>query len=107
MAQKRGLGRGLGALLGDAPTSDVTTAPARGLTQIPLARIVPNPRQPRVHFDAVALDELRASIVEFGVLVPVIVRARDDGYELIAGERRLRAAKMAHLQTIPAIVRAA
>jgi ParB family chromosome partitioning protein len=101
------LGRGLGALLGDAPTTDVTTPPARGLTQVPLARIVPNPHQPRMHFDAVALDELRASIVEFGVLVPIIVRVRDDGYELIAGERRWRAAKMAHLETIPAIVRSA
>jgi ParB family chromosome partitioning protein len=107
VAQKRGLGRGLGALLGDAPTTDVTTPPARGLTQISLARIVPNPRQPRTHFDAAALDELRASIVEFGVLVPIIVRTRDDGYELIAGERRWRAAQMAQLETIPAIVRAA
>jgi ParB family chromosome partitioning protein len=105
---KRGLGRGLGALLGDAPTSDVTTAPVRReLQHIALAQIVPNPHQPRQTFDAAALDELRASIAAFGVLVPVIVRERGDRYELIAGERRWRAAQAAGLATIPAMVRAA
>jgi ParB family chromosome partitioning protein len=104
---KRGLGRGLGALLGDVSTSDVTTAPPRGLAQIALDRIVPNPNQPRQTFDESALDELRASIVEFGVLVPIIVRAIGDRYELIAGERRWRAARSARLETIPAIVRQA
>lgn len=104
--QKRGLGRGLGALLGDAPTTDVTTAPpVRGLQQIPVERIVPNPNQPRTTFAAEALDELRASIVEFGVLVPILVRAHGDRFELIAGERRWRAARAANLATIPAIVR--
>lgn len=107
---KRGLGSGLGALLGDGGTADVTTAapPAkRDLQQIPIAHIRPNPHQPRVTFAADALDELRASIAAFGVLVPVIVRERDGGYELIAGERRLRASQAAGLQTIPAIVRPA
>lgn len=104
---KRGLGRGLGALLGDGEnTADVTTAPARrDLQQIPLAKIRPNPHQPRTTFAPAALDELRASIAVFGVLVPVIVRERGDGYELIAGERRLRASQAAGLDTIPAIVR--
>jgi ParB family chromosome partitioning protein len=104
---KRGLGRGLSALLGDESTADVTTAPPkRELQQIPLAKIVPNPRQPRQSFAPEALEELRASIAAFGVLVPVIVRERGDGYELIAGERRVRAAKAAGLETIPALVRA-
>jgi ParB family chromosome partitioning protein len=107
VSQKRGLGRGLGALLGDAPTTDVTTAPPRGLTQIAITRITPNPNQPRMTFDPKALDELRASIAEFGVLVPIIVRPSGANYELIAGERRWRAATMAQLETIPAIVRAA
>ena len=104
---KRGLGRGLGALLGEGEsTADVTSAPPkRDLQQIPLAKIRPNPRQPRTTFAPAALEELRASIAAFGVLVPVIVRERADGYELIAGERRLRAAQMAGLETIPAIVR--
>jgi ParB family chromosome partitioning protein len=105
---KRGLGSGLGALLGAGGTADVMTAaapPKRDLQQIPVANIRPNPHQPRTTFDAAALDELRASIAAFGVLVPVIVRERGDGYELIAGERRLRAAQAAGLQTIPAIVR--
>jgi ParB family chromosome partitioning protein len=105
---KRGLGSGLGALLGDDSTSDVTTAPPkRDLQQIALDRIRPNPHQPRRTFAPEALDELRGSIEAFGVLVPVIVRERGDGYELIAGERRLRAAQAAGLRTIPAIVRAA
>jgi ParB family chromosome partitioning protein len=102
------LGRGLDVLLGAAPTTDLTTPPpARGLQAIALSRIVPNPNQPRTHFDPAALDELRSSIEEFGVLVPIIVRAAGDGYELIAGERRWRAAQMAKLETIPAIVRRA
>ncbi len=105
MSAKRGLGRGLGALLGDRPTTDITTAPPRGLLQIALTRIAPNPNQPRTTFDEAALDDLRASIVEFGVLVPLIVRPVGDKYELIAGERRWRAAQAAHLETIPAIVR--
>jgi ParB family transcriptional regulator, chromosome partitioning protein len=103
---KRGLGRGLGALLGDGGTSDVTTPqPKRDLQQLPLAKIRPNPHQPRTTFSPAALEELRASIAAFGVLVPVIVRERGDGYELIAGERRVRAAQAAGLDTIPAIVR--
>jgi ParB family chromosome partitioning protein len=104
---KRGLGRGLGALLGDGrSTADVTTAPPkRDMQQVPLSKIRPNPHQPRQTFAAAGLDELRASIAAFGVLVPVIVRERGEGYELIAGERRVRAAQAAGLETIPAIVR--
>jgi ParB family chromosome partitioning protein len=93
--------------MGDAPTTDVTTPAPRGLTQIALEQIVPNRNQPRKTFDPATLDELRASISEFGVLVPIIVRANGDHYELIAGERRWRAASAAGLDTIPAIVRQA
>lgn len=105
---KRGLGSGLSALLGDGGTADVTTSaapPKRDMQQIPVERVRPNPYQPRTTFAPEALEELRASIAAFGVLVPVIVRERAGGYELIAGERRLRAAQAAGLQTIPAIVR--
>jgi ParB family chromosome partitioning protein len=92
-------------LLGDTPTTDVTRPSPRGLLQIALERIVPNRNQPRKTFDPATLDELRASIAEFGVLVPVIVRADGDNFELIAGERRWRAANAAGLDTIPAILR--
>ncbi len=74
--------------------------------EIPGRRHSPNPFQPRKHFDAGALDELKASIAEYGVLVPIIVRRRDEGYELIAGERRWRACAELQRPTIPAIVRA-
>ena len=68
---KRGLGRGLGALLGEGGTADLTSAPPRrDLQQIPLAAIRPNPHQPRQTFDPASLEELRASIAAFGVLVP-------------------------------------
>lgn len=101
---KRGLGRGLGALLGDAP---VPTAPVAKelLRDIAIGQITPNPFQPRKSFDQQALDELKASIAEYGVLVPIIVRRRGDAYELIAGERRWRASAALQKATIPAIVR--
>jgi ParB family chromosome partitioning protein len=113
---KRGLGRGLDALLGPAKkaappvaAAAVTADPSRdGLIDVPVANIAPNPQQPRTTFDAAALDELRASIAELGVLVPIIVRKlAGDRYELIAGERRWRAATAAGLATIPALVREA
>lgn len=101
-APKRGLGRGLGALLGNAP---VPVSPAETLQEVPVDRITPNPYQPRKHFDAEALEELKTSIAEFGVLVPIIVRPRGDGYELIAGERRWRACAALGRPAIPAILR--
>ena len=99
---KRGLGRGLGALLGDAP---VPTDAAESLREIPIARITPNPFQPRKTFDAAALEDLRASIAEYGVLVPIIVRRRGENFELVAGERRWRACAALQRTTVPAIVR--
>ena len=103
---KRGLGRGLGALLGDAPVPTAPHAPQReGLHEIAIAQIKPNPFQPRKTFEPGALDDLKASIAEFGVLVPIIVRKRGENYELVAGERRWRASAALQRATIPAIVR--
>ncbi len=102
-APRRGLGRGLGALLGDSaarPSSE--REPPR---EIPVDRITPNPYQPRTSFERDPLDELQASIAEYGVLVPIIVRRRGDAFELIAGERRWRACASLGLTTIPAILR--
>ncbi len=99
----RGLGRGLDALLGSAP---LPVAPAAGgFREIPVDRITPNPFQPRRSFDQTTLDELKRSIEEFGVLVPIIVRARGDRFQIIAGERRWRACAALGRSTIPAIVR--
>ena len=104
MNKRSGLGRGLGALI---PTGGaVDTAAGSSLTEIPVASVVPNRFQPREHFDEEALASLAASIREMGVLQPILVRpAVDDRYEIIAGERRWRAAKRAGLQHVPAIVR--
>ncbi|MGA8534579.1 MAG: ParB/RepB/Spo0J family partition protein [Candidatus Tumulicola sp.] len=100
---KRGLGRGLGALLGDA--SAPSAIEHEVFREIPVDRITPNPFQPRKAFDRQPLDELQASIAEYGVLVPVIVRTRGDGFELVAGERRWRACAALRMATIPALVR--
>ncbi len=102
MARPGGLGRGLGALIPSGVAEQVG-----GLAEIPISSIRPNPQQPRSHFDEEALAALAESIREVGVLQPVLVRAVDDDYELIAGERRWRAARRVGLQTIPAIVRMA
>lgn len=103
-APKRGLGRGLGALLGD---SAVPTAESQELVRdVAVAEITPNPFQPRKTFDGPALAELQASIAQYGVLIPIIVRRQGSGYELVAGERRWRACAALGRATIPAIVRA-
>jgi ParB family chromosome partitioning protein len=96
---KRGLGRGLGALLSSSPGE------AETLAEIAIDEIEPNPNQPRKSFSSVALDELAASIKASGVIQPVIVRRQGSGYELVAGERRWRAARQAGLTRVPAIVR--
>jgi ParB family chromosome partitioning protein len=102
VARRSGLGRGLGALI---PTEFVNDR-GSALADLPLSSIVPNPHQPRGDFDEELLASLAASIRELGVLQPVLVRQLDDGqYELIAGERRWRAAKRAGLQTIPALIK--
>ena len=109
------LGRGLGALMGETrreeplvnPASDNAAAPAPGgLAMLAIAKIVPHPGQPRRHFDEAALDELAASIAARGVIQPIIVRPQADGrYQLVAGERRWRAAQRAQLHEIPVLIR--
>ena len=119
-APQRGLGKGLGALIPreSSPTVAEAAAPAvpgggvpepsamgAVYAELPIGLIAPNPRQPRTVFDEEALAELVHSIKEIGLLQPVVVRRAPDGYELIAGERRLRASKLAGLVEIPAIIR--
>jgi ParB family chromosome partitioning protein len=96
---KRGLGRGLGALLSSTPTEADT------LVEVAVEEVEPNPNQPRKSFSSAALDELAASIKASGVIQPVIVRRQGSGYQLVAGERRWRAARQAGLPRVPAIVR--
>ncbi len=138
MSQRRGLGRGLGALIPsggvateDAPAQSVPTDPPvservvdlRGgapteyevpadpgsgqlvYRELPLTDIVPNPRQPRQVFDDDALAELVHSITTVGLLQPIVVRPGETGFELVAGERRLRASRLAGLERIPALIR--
>lgn len=103
-APRRGLGRGLDALLGTPAAA--TAADPPGTSEIAIDRIAPNRFQPRKTFDRDALADLKRSIEQYGVLVPIIVRQRGDRYELVAGERRWRASAELHRTTIPAIVRA-
>ncbi len=102
------LGRGLGSLLPQQPNpgsaSADSKAPGFGST-LPIEKITPNPFQPRKVFDPKALEELRDSIQNHGILQPVVVRQSGQGFELISGERRWRASQMAGLEQIPAIVR--
>ena len=97
----RGLGRGLGALLSATPTAD------EPVSDIAIDQIDVNPNQPRKIFDSEALQELSASIRSSGVIQPIVVRRHGHGYQLIAGERRWRAARQAGLTRIPAVIREA
>ena len=130
--RKPGLGRGLAELLGepvaatpardcratmtsrrsdetasDAALGAAAAAPESTLVDLPVSSIRPNPRQPRRSMDAEGLQELARSIASAGVVQPIIVRPAGDGYELVAGERRWRAAQMAGFSVVPAILRAA
>ena len=100
---KRKLGRDLSALLSGSPSEQETT----DASQVSVTAIVPNPFQPRRHFDEAARADLVRSIQTHGILQPVVVRPREghDGYELVAGERRWRAAQTAQLDSIPAIIK--
>lgn len=102
MARRSGLGKGLGALI---PTESDTTGSA--FQDIDIVHIVPNPYQPRDRFDEEALTALAESISEVGMIQPIIVREVSEGYEIIAGERRWRAAQRAGLRTISTLVRSA
>jgi len=105
---KRGLGRGLSALLGEAareqPVADGAARDA-GVRLMPVTDLHPNPHQPRRHFDEAALDELAASLASRGLIQPIVVRPRGAAFEIVAGERRWRAAQRARLHDVPVIVR--
>ena len=103
-AQKKGLGRGLEALLADNAIEEVTQASEVG--KLKIYEIEPNRNQPRRSFDATALEELAASIGEHGLIQPIVVRKKDNGYyEIVAGERRWRASKMAGLGEVPVVIK--
>ena len=105
MNQKKVLGRGLGALI--PQRDDIPPIPFReGLAQIPIGQINPNPYQPRKVFNEASIEELARSVREHGIVQPLVVsRTADSRYRLIAGERRLRAAQRAGLQSVPAVIK--
>lgn len=105
--EKKHLGKGLGSIFGDNIESildEIQHTRSNSAEALPLDQIHPNPYQPRLHFDQDKIEELAQSIREHGVFTPILVRKAVSGYQLIAGERRLRAAKVAQLETIPSIV---
>jgi ParB family chromosome partitioning protein len=103
MVQKRGLGRGLGALIPGAESA----IPSQTVQELSLTDLELNPFQPRKHFNQAALEELASTIREHGILTPVVVRRAAGGFQIIAGERRIRAARLAGLSHIPSIVKEA
>ncbi|MBE2201421.1 MAG: ParB/RepB/Spo0J family partition protein [Anaerolinea sp.] len=107
MSKKRGLGRGLGALIPGAAEETAVSPANDGLRTIPVDSIQPNPHQPRSVMNEEKLAELAASIKEHGLIQPLIVTASDNGYTLIAGERRWRAAQLAGLAELPVVVKEA
>ena len=109
MVRRSGLGKGLSSLIppGDTAVGFGEDDGEAVLREIPVADITPNPHQPRLHFDEESLSELTASIQQIGVLQPILVRPVGDAFELIAGERRWRAATRAGLVSIPAVIRLA
>jgi ParB family chromosome partitioning protein len=113
LKKKMGLGRGLDALLGEALRGDSVSghssadrdARSQGVTSLSIIDIRPNPNQPRRHFSDEKLEELAASIARHGIIQPIVVRPYQGGYQIVAGERRWRAAQRAQLHDLPAIVR--
>lgn len=107
MSKKGGLGKGLGAIFGEntSPAVEKAQEPASAAQELLIKNIAANPYQPRCNFDEEKLQELAASIKEFGVVQPVVVRKKGRSYELVAGERRLRAAGLSGLTKVPAIVK--
>ncbi|MCP4435094.1 MAG: ParB/RepB/Spo0J family partition protein [Actinomycetia bacterium] len=107
MARKGGLGRGLTSLIPPSAEDVEVLDAGDGLREVPIDQVSPNPNQPRRNFEEDSLSDLSASMKELGVLQPLLVRQVEDGYELIAGERRLRAARRAGFETVPVVVREA
>lgn len=107
--KRGGLGRGLNALVSEAEYetggSATSAANTASETKLPIEDIVPNPNQPRIHFNETELRELSESIQEHGVLQPLLVRKHGNGYEIIAGERRYQASKLAGLEELPVIIK--
>ncbi|MEE9434900.1 MAG: ParB/RepB/Spo0J family partition protein [Sphingorhabdus sp.] len=113
LSTKKGLGRGLDALLGEALRDDSTpqvdktpqTPALKGVSIVAIAQIKPNPKQPRRHFDDDALSQLGDSIKRHGLVQPIVLRPKGKGYQIVAGERRWRAAQKVGLHELPAIIR--
>lgn len=105
--QKKGLGRGLSALIPSAAQASDESRDQRATLEVAVDRITPSPFQPRRTFDEAKIEELAASIRNQGIIQPLVVRPKNDGFELIAGERRWRAAMKAGLSRVPVVVRAA
>lgn len=104
--KRRGLGRGLSALMADVAETQTVASEGAAEQYVPIEKISPNPEQPRKRFDPQDLEDLANSIREKGVIQPLIVRRREDGtFEIVAGERRWRASQMAQLHQLPIIVR--
>ncbi len=107
--RKHGLGRGLSALLGDnvseAPVSGTSERGAQGVRMLPVSAMAPHPGQPRRHFDEAALNDLAESIASRGLIQPIVVRPHGHSYQIVAGERRWRAAQRARLHEVPVLVR--
>jgi ParB family chromosome partitioning protein len=102
--KRNALGRGLDSLIN---MDDIQTGGSSAINEIPVDQISPNPEQPRTNFDTDSLEELASSIRELGIIQPLTLRSTDSGYQIISGERRFRAAKLAGLSTVPAYIRTA
>lgn len=102
---KRGLGRGFDSLISQNFDKSLLLTPEDRIEKLPVDQLVANPYQPRKHFDETALNELAESIKRHGIVQPLVVTPVKDGYQLVAGERRWRAAQLAKLASVPAIIR--
>jgi ParB family chromosome partitioning protein len=105
MNKKRGLGKGLEALIPSAPFKSASPEVRAGAIEVPIDKIIPNPHQPRHNINPDKLEELAHSIAEHGLIQPLVVTQVDDTYQLIAGERRWRASQLAGLTTLPVIIK--
>ncbi len=105
MSKKKGLGKGLGALLSNQSIDNIIEGESREIKELDLDRVIPNEKQPRKNFSKEALEDLSRSIEEYGLLQPIIVRPMGKNYQIIAGERRYRASKLAGKDTVAAIVK--